>query len=242
MVLNAMILVFWMLSFKPMFSLSSFTFIKSLFSSSSLSAIRVIIICISEVIDISPSNLDSSLCFIQPSISHDVLWIEVKEAGWWYTALMYSFPSLEPVHCFMSNFSCFLTCIQISQVVHTVKGFGVVSNSANWEITHSNKPAFPRGSDDNDSTIIAGDNDNAVCIVLSNSSWPHQLYSIRVPFLWDFPGNNTGVGCYSLLQGIFRTQGWNLCFLCLLPWQAGSSPLVPPEKPWSGIKSGSPAL
>ena len=28
------------------------------------------------VIEISPGNLDSSLCFIQPSISHDVLWIE----------------------------------------------------------------------------------------------------------------------------------------------------------------------
>ena len=35
-------------------------------------------ICISEVIDISPSNLDSSVCFIQPSVSHDVLCIEVK--------------------------------------------------------------------------------------------------------------------------------------------------------------------
>ena len=40
--LNAMILVFWMLSFKPTFSLSSFTFIKRHFSSSSLSAIRVV--------------------------------------------------------------------------------------------------------------------------------------------------------------------------------------------------------
>ena len=38
---DAMILVFWMLSFKPTFSLSSFTFIKRLFSSS-LSAIRVV--------------------------------------------------------------------------------------------------------------------------------------------------------------------------------------------------------
>ena len=36
---DAMMLVFWMLSFKPTFSLSSFTFIKRLFSSSSLSAI-----------------------------------------------------------------------------------------------------------------------------------------------------------------------------------------------------------
>ena len=33
---------FWMLSFKPTFSLSSFTFIKRLFSSSPLSAMRVV--------------------------------------------------------------------------------------------------------------------------------------------------------------------------------------------------------
>ena len=39
---DAMILVFWMLSFKPAFSLSSCTFIKRLFSSSSLSALRVV--------------------------------------------------------------------------------------------------------------------------------------------------------------------------------------------------------
>ena len=57
---DAMILVFWMLSYKPTFSLSTFTFIKSLFSSSSLSAIRVVL---SEVTDISPCTLDSSLCF-----------------------------------------------------------------------------------------------------------------------------------------------------------------------------------
>ena len=39
---DAMILVFWMLSFKPTFSLYSFTFFKRLFSYSSLSAIRVV--------------------------------------------------------------------------------------------------------------------------------------------------------------------------------------------------------
>ena len=38
---DAMILVFWMLSFNPAFSFSSFTPIKRLFSSSSLSSIRV---------------------------------------------------------------------------------------------------------------------------------------------------------------------------------------------------------
>ena len=39
---DALILVFSMLSFKPTFSPSSFTFIKRLFSASSLSAIRVV--------------------------------------------------------------------------------------------------------------------------------------------------------------------------------------------------------
>ena len=62
---------------------------------------------------------------------------------------MYSFLNLEPVCCSMSSFNCcFLTCIQISQeagkvvwysylfknfpqfvVIHTVKGFGVVSKA-----------------------------------------------------------------------------------------------------------------
>ena len=80
---DAVILVFWMLSFKPAFSLSSFIFtissfifIKRLFSSSSLSArCKGGVICISEVIDTSSGNLDSSLCFIQLGISHDVLCI-----------------------------------------------------------------------------------------------------------------------------------------------------------------------
>ena len=39
---NVMITVLWMLSFKPAFSLSSLNLIKRLFSSSSLSAIRVV--------------------------------------------------------------------------------------------------------------------------------------------------------------------------------------------------------
>ena len=39
---DAVVFVFWMLSFKPVFSLFSFTFIKRLFRSSSLSAIKVV--------------------------------------------------------------------------------------------------------------------------------------------------------------------------------------------------------
>ena len=72
--LDAMIFIFWMLSFKPSFSCSSFTFIKRLFSSS-LSAIRVVSSAYLRLLIFSPSNLDSSLCFFQSSVSHDVLCI-----------------------------------------------------------------------------------------------------------------------------------------------------------------------
>ena len=110
---DAMFLLFWMLSFKPAFSLSSFTFHQEALQFLFAFHHKGGIICISEVIDISPSNLDSSLCFIQSGISQDVLCIWVK---WQYTALAYSFPNLETVTCSMSGSNCcFLTCIQISQ-------------------------------------------------------------------------------------------------------------------------------
>ena len=63
---------------------------------------------------------------------------------------------------------------------------------------------------------------------MSNSLWPHGLYPTRLLCLWDSPGKNTRVGCQVLLQGIFLTQGSNLCLLCLLHWQASSLPLAPP--------------
>ena len=40
--------------------------------------------------------------------------------------------------------------------------------------------------------------------VVSDSLWPHGLYSP-----WNPPGQNTGVGCHALLQGIFPTKGSN---------------------------------
>ena len=40
--------------------------------------------------------------------------------------------------------------------------------------------------------------------VTSDSLWPHGLYSP-----WNSPGQNTGEGSLSLLQGIFPTQGSN---------------------------------
>ena len=40
--------------------------------------------------------------------------------------------------------------------------------------------------------------------VVSDSLWPHKIYSP-----WSSPGQNTGVGSLSLLQGIFPIQGSN---------------------------------
>ena len=45
---------------------------------------------------------------------------------------------------------------------------------------------------------------------------PYGLWPTRLLCPWDFPGKNTGVGCHFLLQGIFATQGLNLCLLHLL--------------------------
>ena len=64
--------------------------------------------------------------------------------------------------------------------------------------------------------------------VVSNSLQPHGLQPARLLCPWDSPGKNTGVGCHSLLQGFFPTQGSNPH---LLHWQAGSLPSEPPEKP-----------
>ena len=58
--------------------------------------------------------------------------------------------------------------------------------------------------------------------------WPSGLQLARLHCPWDFLVKNTGVGCHSLLQGIFPTQGSNL----LLPnWQKDSLPLNHQESP-----------
>ena len=157
---DAMILVFWMLNFKPTFSLSSFTFIKRLFISSSLSAIRVVsyaylMLLIFLVAFFIPACVSSSPAFRM------ILCIWVKYAGWQYTTLTFSFPNFEPVCWSLSGSNCyFLTCIQVSQetgkvvwyphlfknfpyfvVIHTVKGLSVV-NEAKVGIFFWNSLAF----------------------------------------------------------------------------------------------------
>ena len=68
---DAMILVFWMLSFKAAFSLSSFTLIKRLFSFSLLSAIRVVssaylrlLICLPAILILACESSSLAFCMM----------------------------------------------------------------------------------------------------------------------------------------------------------------------------------
>ena len=112
---DSMILVFWMLSFKPAFSLSSFTFIKRLFSSSSLSAIRMVSFTHLWLLILLPAIL-IPVC-ASPSPTFHMMYSAYKlDKQWQDAALMYSFPKLESFCYSMSGSNCcFLTCTQVYQ-------------------------------------------------------------------------------------------------------------------------------
>ena len=61
---------------------------------------------------------------------------------------------------------------------------------------------------------------------MSDILWSRGLYPARLLSPWNSPGKNTGVGCHSLLQGIFQTQESNPGLHCrqILYWlsQQGS--------------------
>ena len=67
------------------------------------------------------------------------------------------------------------------------------------------------------------------CSLVSDSLPPHELYSP-----WSSPGQNTGVGSLSLLQGIFPTQGLNPgllhCRQILYQLSHKGSPRMNPER------------
>ena len=63
---------------------------------------------------------------------------------------------------------------------------------------------------------------------MSNSSVTQGLWPTRLLCSWDFPRENTRVGCHFLLQGILPTQGLNLH---LLHWPSESLPLSHQRNP-----------
>ena len=146
---DAMILSFWMLTFKPAFSLSSFTFIKRLFSFSSLSATRMVSSAYLRLLIFLPAILipacDSSSLTFHMMYSAQKLNKPGDNIQPWHTP----FPIWNQFTVPCSGSNCyFTTCIQISQeagkvvwysnllknfpqfvVMHTVKGFGIVNKA-----------------------------------------------------------------------------------------------------------------
>ena len=122
---DAMILVSWMLSFKPTFSLASFTSIKRLFNSSLLSDTRVVspvylrlLIFIQAIL--IPACASSSLAF---HMIHSAYKLNKQSDNIQPFPIIYSFPDLDNIPLsrfgtsllFHVQFCCSLTCIQISQ-------------------------------------------------------------------------------------------------------------------------------
>ena len=144
--LDAMILVFWMLSFKPTFSLSSFTFIKRLFSSFSLSAIRVVSsayprLLIFLPVLLIPAYASSSLVFLMMFSAY-----KLNKQGENVQPLYTPFPIWNqsvvpcpvltvpswPTYRFLKSRSGGLNLFQNYPqliVIHTVKGFGIVNKA-----------------------------------------------------------------------------------------------------------------
>ena len=101
---DAMVLVLWMLSFKPTFLLF-FTFIKRLFSSSSLSAIIVVssaylrlLIFLLIILILVYESCSPAFCMVYSAYELNKQNDKIGKG-----ALIYSFPNFEPICCSKSS-------------------------------------------------------------------------------------------------------------------------------------------
>ena len=152
---DVMIFVFWMLSFKPNFSLSSFTFIKRLFSSSSFSVIRVMSSAYLRLLILLPAILIPAYALSSPVLLMMYSAYKLNKQG----------DNIQPCHTpfpiwnqSMSSFNCcFLTCIQVSQEAGWVVWCShLFQNFPQFVVIHTVKD-FPSGSDGKVSDYNVGD-------------------------------------------------------------------------------------
>ena len=214
--LDAMILVFLMLSFKPSFSLSSFTLLFR-FHQEALQFFFTFchksdVICISEVIDISPSNLDSSLCFIQPGISHDAYKLNKESdniqpwctpfpilnqsiipcpvltvASWPAYRLLWRQVRWSGIPISLKNFPQFL-------VIYTVKDFSIV-NKAEVDVFLEFSCFFHDPADV--SNLISG---SSAFSKSSLSIWTFTVHTLLKPGLENFEHYSASVWMSAIVQ------------------------------------------
>ena len=164
---DAMILIFWVWSFKPTFSLSSLTFIKRLFSSSSLSALRVVSSSYLRLMIFLPAVL------IPARASSSPAFLMIYSAFKLYSRV--TIYSLEVL----------LFLFETSLLFHVLF----------WLLLPDLHTGFSRGR-------------SGVIVECESESCSVSVRLFATP--WNSPGQNTGVGSLSFLQGTFPTQGSNL--------------------------------
>ena len=161
-----------------------------------------------------------------------------------YTALMYSFPNLEPVHCSVSGSNyCFLTCIQVSHeagkvvwyshlfnnfprfvVIHTVKAFSIV-NEAKVDV-FSEFSCFIYDPTDV-GNLISGS--SAFC-KSSLNTWKFLVHVLLKPSLENFEhylaslGNGHNCVVLWIFFGIAFFWDWNENWLSPVLWPLLSFP------------------
>ena len=69
------------------------------------------------------------------------------------------------------------------------------------------------------------------CVCAQSLSCVQLSVTPRLLCPWDFPGRNTGVGCYFLLQGIFPAPGVELASPAPPALVGGFFAIVPHAKP-----------
>ena len=113
--LDAMILVFWMLSFKPIFSLFSY-FLQEALQFFTFFFVRVVPSAYLRLLIFLPEILIPTCASSSPAFLMMCSVYKLNKQGGNNTALTHSLSYLEAVCCSMSSSNCcFLTCIQVSQ-------------------------------------------------------------------------------------------------------------------------------
>ena len=142
---NVTIFVFWMLSLKPAFSLSSFTFIKRFFSSSSLSAIMVVLSAYMRLLIFLPAILIPACASTSPAFCNMYSAYKLNKQGDNIQPWRSPFPNwnqstvpgmLLDLHTDFSGgrlgglkFPSLYRNFPQFVVIHTVKGFGIVNKA-----------------------------------------------------------------------------------------------------------------
>ena len=196
--LDAMILVFWMLSFKPVFSFSSFTLIKRFFSSSSLSAIRVVS-AYPRLLVFLPSTLIPACDLSSPAFLMMCSVYRLNKQSDNKQTCNIPFSILQISCSIQGSNCCFLTHIQVSQETgkmvwyshsfksfwqfimnHTVKDFGIVNETEVNVFLES-----PRFLHDplNVDNMISGSSSFSK---LSSDIWKFLVHIMLKPSMQDF--------------------------------------------------------